>query len=84
MTTRVSNATVQHARGLLTGWVGSVLLRRLTGFAKAHIIQCQNPEGVVRVGRQVQTGRGLVAGNLRHVDPDALIVERVLILNEEL
>lgn len=61
--------------GLLTGWVGSVLLRRLTGFAKAHIIQRQDPERVVHIGRQVQTGRGLGAGNLRHVDPGALIVE---------
>ena len=69
---------------MLTGWAGPVLLGWCAGLTEAHTIQGQNPKRVPHVWGQVQSGCGLGAGNLCHVDPDAFVVTGVFILNEEL
>lgn len=56
---------------------------RETGAAETHSVQSQNAEGVVDVRRQFEVNRRLGSGDLGEVVPVAVMVQRVLILDQE-
>lgn len=68
---------------LWTCWVGLVHPGGEAGVAEAHSIECQYPEGIVDIGRELEVGRGLGPRDLRQVVPEAMVMEGVLVLYEE-
>ncbi len=67
-----------------TSGAGPVLARGHAGTAEAHVIESQHSEAVVDVRRELQVSRGLGPRNLSQIVPDAVLVECVLILDQEL